>query len=438
MDRAAALHMNAIVFQVRPSADAMFPSKIEPWSAFLTGRMGRAPEPFWDPLAFAIRVAHARGLELHAWFNPFRAHDPADTAPTARAHVSKQLPALVKKYGSYGWLDPGDVRARRYVIRAIMDVVTRYDVDGVHIDDYFYPYPEPDGRGRQLEFPDANTYRAYRKNGGTLDRGDWRRRNVDLFVQALSRRVKEEKPRVKFGVSPFGIWRPGNPPGVDGLDAYTEIFADSKKWLEKGWVDYLAPQLYWAIDRPQQSYEALLAWWVRQNVKGRHMWAGNYTSRVAASAGVTWPASEILEQIRLTRHQCGATGNIQFSMAALMAGHDSLGEKLVTDLYAQRALIPASPWLDQSRPSRPLVTLGTDSVSGEAVVRMRMQGKQSAWLWVVQSRVGGEWTTTILPGQQRVHALAGAEADADVVSVIAVNRVGNASRAAVLNRSTGQ
>src|ERR1043166_7991169 len=166
MDRAAALHMNAIVFQVRPSADAMFPSKIEPWSAFLTGRMGRAPEPFWDPLAFAIRVAHARGLELHAWFIPFRAHDPADTAPTARAHVSKQLPALEKKYGSWGWRDPGDVRARRYVIRAIMDVVTRYDVDGVHIDDYFYPYPEPDGRGRQLEFPDANTYRAYRQNGG--------------------------------------------------------------------------------------------------------------------------------------------------------------------------------------------------------------------------------------------------------------------------------
>jgi uncharacterized lipoprotein YddW (UPF0748 family) len=433
LDRAVTLHLNAIILQVRPAADAFFPSKIEPWSEFLTGRMGRAPEPLWDPLEFAIREAHARGLELHAWFNPFRAHVPADTGPVARTHVSVKYPSMVRKYGPMQWLDPGDPATRRYSIRAIMDVVKRYDIDAVHIDDYFYPYPEPNSRGKMIEFPDAATYRAYRKDGGKLARDDWRRRNVDLFVEALYKSVKEAKPWVRVGISPFGIWRPGNPPSVRGLDSYTEIFADSRKWLENGWLDYVAPQLYWQISRPEQSYVDLLAWWSEQNVKGRNLWPGNYTVQVGVIEG--WTATEILDQVRLTRQQCGASGNIQFSMAALMSGHDSVGDRLGAELYAEPALVPASPWLDQTRPPRPIVEVSTDSVSGESVVRMRLEGKQTAWQWVVQTRSNGEWTTAILPGDQRTHALVGVEAASDAVSVTAINRVGNASRPGIVRRS---
>ena len=169
--------------------------------------MRRAPEPLWDPLAFAVREAHARGLELHAWFNPFRALYPADTGVAARNHVSRELPAIVKKYGPYQWMDPASPITRRHAIRVIMDVVKRYDIDGVHLDDYFYPYPETRANGGRFEFPDAESFAAYRKQGAELNRGDWRRRNVDLFIETLYKAIKEEKPWVKFGISPFGIWR---------------------------------------------------------------------------------------------------------------------------------------------------------------------------------------------------------------------------------------
>ncbi|MGH7670612.1 MAG: glycoside hydrolase family 10 protein, partial [Gemmatimonadaceae bacterium] len=268
LDRAAALHLNAVIFQVRPSADALYESKLEPWSAFLTGRMGRPPAPLWDPLAFAVREAHARGLELHAWFNPFRARYPGDDGPAASSHVSRRLPGLVHQYGRYEWMDPGSAETRAMAIRVILDVVKRYDVDGVHIDDTFYPYPVSRG-GRDVPFPDDATYRAYRKRGGTLSHDDWRRHSVDLFVEQLYHAVKQVKPWVKVGISPFGIWRPGNPPSVKGLDAYASIFADSRLWLANGWVDYLAPQLYWPIEPKQQSFPALLKWWAAQNTAGR-------------------------------------------------------------------------------------------------------------------------------------------------------------------------
>jgi uncharacterized lipoprotein YddW (UPF0748 family) len=432
LDKAVALHLNAIVLQVRPSADALYASKYEPWSAFLTGRMGRAPEPAWDPLAFAVREAHARGLALHAWFNPFRARHPADTGRAAATHVTRRDPGIVHRYGPYDWMDPGSAETRRLAMRAILDVVKRYDIDGVHIDDYFYPYPETNGRGREIEFPDAATYRAYRKRGGTLDRDDWRRHNVDLFVEQVGKAIHDAKPWVLFGVSPFGIWRPGNPPSVKGFDAYTRIYADSRKWLASGWVDYLSPQLYWSIDSPGQGYAALLQWWVDQNAKHRHLWVGNYTSRVGATSGPSWRASEIVQQVKLTQQQAGAGGNIHFSMAAFMADSDSLSEKIVAQDYAQPALIPASPWLDRTTPARPVVTLSTDSASGERRVTMRPGGKESVWQWVVQARTDTTWTTTILRSDQRVHALLGPEADADVIAVTAVDRVGNASRPVIV------
>ena len=365
LDRAAQLRLNAVIFQVRPGADALYSSKLEPWSYFLTGQMGRAPEPYYDPLAFAITEAHRRGLELHAWFNPYRARHPADTTRRVpNLHVSRRLPALVKTYGPYKWMDPGEPAVRRLTTRVILDVVQRYDVDGVHIDDYFYPYRETRrvGRGRrarrvEIPFPDNRSWSRYRASGGKLGRDDWRRENVNLLVAELHREIKKVKPWVKFGISPFGIWRSGYPSMVRGLDAYQSIYADSRRWINEGWLDYWAPQLYWRSSAPQQPYADLLAWWRGENTKGRHIWPGNYTSRASARGRTIWPVGEIFDQIALTRSQLGgASGNVHFSMDAFMANKDSLVERLVAGPYHEPALVPATPWLAAGLPDAPIVS----------------------------------------------------------------------------------
>ena len=211
LDRAVQLKLNAIIFQVRPSSDAVYASAIEPWSEYLTGTMGKAPQPFYDPLAFAIAEAHRRGLELHAWFNPFRALHPQGKSPVALNHISRTHPELVRRYGEQSWLDPGEPSVRAYVLRVVMDVVQRYDVDGVQFDDYFYPYPEKGAQGRELEFPDGATWQKFGLANGFLNRDDWRRANVNQFIQNVYQSIKALKPWAKFGISPFGIWRPMNP-----------------------------------------------------------------------------------------------------------------------------------------------------------------------------------------------------------------------------------
>jgi uncharacterized lipoprotein YddW (UPF0748 family) len=425
LDRAAAANLNAVILQVRPSADALYASKKEPWSAFLTGTMGKAPEPFYDPLAFAVEEAHARGLELHAWVNPYRAHYPDDKSPIAKTHIARRRPDLVVKYGPYLWLDPGSAEVRSYTVGVVRDIVRRYDIDGLHIDDYFYPYREHTRRGREIPFPDDRTWRAYKRKGGTLSRDDWRRQNVDLLVEQLYKAVKEEKPWVKFGISPFGIWRPGSPSSVRGLDAYSELFADSRKWLQKGWADDFTPQIYWRSSAPQQRYDDLLRWWAEQNTQGRHLWVGNYTSRVMGE-GANWPASELLEQVRLTRADSGASGNVHFSMNVFMQNRDSHVYRLVAGPYAEPALVPASPWLESKAPSAPRVRAQTDTLSGRTTVTITPVGSTTVREWVVRSRFGDTWTTSIGPGSVREHSFAAADASArpDLIVVTAIGRTG--------------
>ncbi len=338
-DTLAALHANAVIFQVRPAADALYPSALEPWSEVLSGTQGVAPEPFWDPLAFAIAEAHARGMELHAWFNPYRAGPASSLFRAAATHVSRTRPDLVRAYGKQLWLDPGeeDVAARSLAV--VLDVVRRYDVDGVHLDDYFYPYPEKDAAGNALEFPDGPSFGKYVASGGALGREDWRRWNVNRFVKRLHDEVKAAKPKVRVGISPFGIWRPGRPAQVKGFDAYEEISADARTWIQRGWVDYLAPQLYWPIDQKEQSFPALLAWWAAQTPKGSALWPGIAASRVGGD-GKGWPAKEIAEQIRRTRAQPGATGHILFSARALLENRAGLSTELLKDVWAEPASLP--------------------------------------------------------------------------------------------------
>lgn len=356
LDLASRLHFNAIVLQVRPSCDALYVSSLEPTSEYLSGRSGQSvpgAPPGYDPLQRWIDGAHARGMQLHAWFNPFRARHHDAKSPDAPGHVTRRHPEWVRSYDRALWLDPGEPAARAYSLAVILDVVRRYDLDGVHIDDYFYPYPVA-GKA----FPDDATYNAYVRACApgvrALSRSDWRRSNVDSFVRDLYAQVKQAKPWVLVGISPFGIWRPGYPAGVKGLDAYEALAADAKKWLNEGWLDYCAPQLYWPTRSAQQPFEPLLRWWMNENRAGRHLWPGlNASATLSSSKSMS--AGEIIEQIDLAR-RTGATGAILYSASALQESRSGLASALSSPL-AQPALVPASGWLAGAAPLVPPPTI---------------------------------------------------------------------------------
>jgi len=432
LDQARDLGLNAVILQVRPAGDALYPSTIEPWSEYLTGVQGQAPSPSWDPLAWAVAESHARGLELHAWFNPFRARHSSAKSAAAPTHISRANPSLVVSYGTQTWMDPGLKAVQDRGIQVVLDVVRRYDVDGVHIDDYFYPYQERDSRRRLIPFPDDRSYAAYRREGGRLARDDWRRNNVDRFVERLYREVKEAKPWVKVGVSPFGIWRPGYPEGVQGLDAYASIYADARKWLNEGWLDYSSPQLYWPLGRPQQDYRALLRWWVQESSQGRHVWPGNYTSQVQLGRVPEWTPEQIGAQIAATREQQGASGNIHFSMKAFLADVRGLSPFL-KGVYSEPALVPAFPWLTAPAVPRPSVEIEVrDDLMGE--VHMNFPRDARVATWVVRAKYGDQWTVRLVPGSHDEFTMLRPVGDIrvpELITVSAVDRVGREGAADV-------
>jgi uncharacterized lipoprotein YddW (UPF0748 family) len=308
---------------------------------------------------------------------------------------------------------------RAHTVRVILDVVQRYDIDGVHIDDYFYPYKERDRRGRVIEFPDSVTYARYLAVGGTLARDDWRRENVNLLVQELYERIHEAKPWVKFGVSPFGIWRPGFPAQIQGFDAYTELYADARKWLREGWVDYFSPQLYWAVAQEAQSYPALLRWWTEQNAFARHLWPGNYSNKVGEAGRTAWRTPEIEAQIDATRVEPGASGNIHFSAQAFMQDRDSLATRLGARRYIGPALVPASPWLQVAEQGEPRTEV-VRAADGALSLRVAPAGDEPPRWWLVQTRSrAGVWSTQLVPATVRTVPIPAA---ADRVAVRAVDR----------------
>jgi len=437
LDRAAHLKLNAIVLQVRPACDALYASEIEPWSEYLTGTMGKAPEPYYDPLAFAVQEAHKRGLELHAWFNPYRAGHPSAKSSASPNHISKTRPQLVRHYGKQVWLDPGEKEVQEYSLSVVMDVVRRYDVDGVHFDDYFYPYKESGRSGNELDFPDDASWKRFGA-GGKLDRDDWRRENVNAFVEKVYSSIKSAKPWVKFGISPFGIWRPENPSQIKGFDAYSKLYADSRKWLMRGWVDYFAPQLYWPIASEEQSFPVLLKWWTQQNSKNRHLLPGlDVTKTVNLNSDVNadrnrkhWTNQEIVSQIRLSRKQSGVDGHIHWSMKSLMR-NQALDDALETEVYAQPALIPASPWLGSGRPPKPALTVAEASGNRLRVIWAAGNASKPS-LWLVQARNGHDWKTEIMSGDKTSATWTGDLPE--VVAVSAVDRIGNTSTAAAIGQ----
>jgi uncharacterized lipoprotein YddW (UPF0748 family) len=439
LDRAKALNLNAIVLQVRPAADAIYPSSIEPWSEYLTGLQGLAPQPYYDPLHFWVTQAHLRGLELHAWFNPYRARQNGARSPAAPNHISRTRPAVVKSYGKYLWMDPGEDAAVQQTLDVVLDVVRRYDIDGVHIDDYFYPYPieastaggaegaalEGKGGKGELDFPDEPSWQRYLAGGGKLDRANWRRSNVNKLIQALYEGIHREKSWVRFGISPFGLGRPDRrPPGINGFSQYDKLYADAETWLQNGWLDYFSPQLYWPIKPPAQAYGVLLDYWIGQNAQNRHLWPGLFTSRIGAPSKEYAP-QEIIEQIALTRTRPAADGHVHFSMAALMQNRQGIADQLRASTYASPALIPATPWLGRETPEAPSVAAQR---KGESVLLKLVAGKANA-TYAIWSRYQGHWRFATAPAS-RVDWSVPADAKLgmpDAVVVSAVDRLGNES-----------
>ncbi|MBW3630137.1 MAG: family 10 glycosylhydrolase [Gemmatimonadetes bacterium] len=423
--RAVSLGLNAVILQVRPAGDALYASPYEPWSEYLNGQRGRAPSPHYDPLDFAVREAQRRGLELHAWFNPFRARDPTARGSASPDHFTRVHPGLVRRYGSYLWMEPSEPAVHDQAIKVILDVARRYDVDGIHIDDYFYPYRVNDSGGRTIPFPDDENYERYRRSGGTLGRSDWRRSNVDRFVERLYGELKGVRPHVKFGISPFGIWRPGYPAQIQGLDAYEEIYADARKWLNNGWLDYFVPQLYWPVNQRPQAFPVLLDWWVGQNSRGRHIWPGSFSDRVSEGR---WPASEIVNQVDVTRQNPGASGNVFFRMRSLMSTRNGLYESLSRAPYNGAALVPASPWLSTVAPPRPRAAIQL-TTPGRITIAVAPGGAEEVFLWTVRSRSPQGWRSEVVPGWKRELTLTGT---ADPIVITAVGRTGNESEPVVL------
>ena len=365
LDRLQATGINAVYFQVRSQCDALYASQLEPWSADLTGRQGRAPSPAYDPLEFIIAACRQRGLEIHAWFNPFRAVSNVGNLPSfAPDHIARTRPEWLLAQGSLRILDPGIPQVREHVISVLMDVLRRYDVDGIHFDDYFYPYPPSSGPA----FNDDATFAADPR--GFTSRQDWRRDNINLFIQRSHDAIRAVKPWVKFGVSTFGIWRnqSSDPVGsaTNGLQSYSDIYADSRKWIQQAWVDYLTPQLYWSVGFSVANYGVLLPWW---NALGgsRHIYSGLAAYKVNnGGTDANWSQpTQIPDQIRLNRQQVNVRGQTFFSARSVLGNPLGLRDGLRDDLFRTPALLPLMTWKDDQPP--PPVSNLTAQVSGSEI-----------------------------------------------------------------------
>lgn len=341
--------INAIMLQIRPATDALYGKGREMWSRFLTGMQGKAPSPYYDPLEFAIAEAHKRGIELHAWFNPYRATFNLIDAHTSANHITKQKPEWFFTYGGKKLFNPGLPEVRQYIVSVIMDVVRNYDIDGVHFDDYFYPYPEANQPLR-----DNETFYKYGSSFKNLD--DWRRNNVDTLIHVLSDSIHSAKKYVKFGVSPFGIWRnkSQDPDGSEsnGFDGYGKLYANARKWVKSGWLDYINPQIYFPFGYQVAPYDKLVDWW-SNNTFGKHLYVGQGVYRSMENRQGWSDRRQIPDQIRYLRNNPRAQGSVYFSSKSLTNNLAGVQDSLRNDFYRYPALQPAMVWLDDVNPNAP-------------------------------------------------------------------------------------
>ncbi len=340
--------VNAIIFQVRPECDALYQSNMEPWSRFLTGAQGKSPSPYWDPLAWMVEQCHKRGMELHAWINPYRAKTKT-TKELASSHVAIRHPEWVFSYDGQFILNPGIPECRDYICNVVADIVRRYDVDGLHMDDYFYPYPVA---GQSID--DGRQFRAY--NNGIKDIGDWRRYNVNVFIKQMHETIKSVKPWVKFGVAPFGIYRnkKSSPIGsnTNGLQNYDDLYADVLLWVNNGWVDYNVPQLYWEIGHKAADYETLIRWWNTHAGK-RHLYIGEDIERTTKKADLKNPnINQMPAKYRLHNEMNNVKGTVLWYAKAAVDNIGNYGMVLRNSYWKNPALQPEMPFIDDKAPKK--------------------------------------------------------------------------------------
>jgi len=357
LDEFESVKINAVIFQVRPQADAFYTNSIEPWSRFITGTQGVAPSPLWDPLQFMIDECHKRGMELHAWFNPYRVTSNENEV-LCDDHIYYKKPHLFLKYGKQIYFDPGEPESREHTLKVIADVVTRYDIDAVHFDDYFYPY-KVWADGAVVDFPDTNSFAKYGAIDGFTQetRDDWRRNSVNVLIKALNDTIKAIKPWVKFGISPFGVWRniKNDPTGSNtdaGVQNYDDLYADIKLWVEKCWIDYNVPQLYFDIGHPKADYQTLIDWWSENNY-GENLYIGQDIGKtIKVESRVTKGVFEnqLPRKMETTRTNKNVHGNVWWSGYALKRNRDGFADSLRNHYQTKIALMPKYKRIDTIAP----------------------------------------------------------------------------------------
>ncbi|MEM9897333.1 MAG: family 10 glycosylhydrolase [Bacteroidota bacterium] len=361
LKRQKANGMNAVVVQVRPSGDAFYASRYSPWSEYLTGTQGKPPS--YDPLAFMVKAAHDHNMEFHAWFNPFRAISHVSFSSVASYNVAKKRPDWTFQYGQRIYLNPGIPQVRKYLTRVVAEVVNKYDIDGVHFDDYFYPYPKD---GKQVD--DISTWLNYRDQGEDIRA--WRRGNIDDFIQSVSDTIRSVKPHVKFGISPIGVWRNARqdsrgPRVRSTFSSYDVLHADVRKWLEKDWIDYVAPQLYFNMNHPTADYSVLVPWWAR-NSFGKHVYIGQAMFKVKDPQNASWrDPFELPRQLKYNLKYPQVKGSIFYSATSFDANPHNIESVLRKDRYKYPALVPAMTWKDSIPPLGPNALKAKNFENGE-------------------------------------------------------------------------
>jgi len=352
LDTLEKLNFNAVIFQIRPAADAIYKSETEPWSTYLTGQQGKAPDVNWDPLQFMTEECHKRGIEIHAWLNPFRIQQNL-TDKLSNKNVAVKHPDWVVTYGTRTYLDPGIPEVRDYLKKIVDEVVSNYDIDAIHFDDYFYPYPIAN-----TSFPDTLSFKKYNREFPSDKIEDWRRANVDSIIFSLSKTIKKIKPSVKFGISPFGVWEnytsdyTGSVTSA-GTTNFSHLFADVIKWQQNGWIDYLIPQIYWEIGHPTVDYITLANWW-NERAFDHHVYIGHALYKLSEGTSPSWKSTrEMPEQILISRKMNNIGGNAFFRMKYIDMNPNSFKDQLQNDLYTNKALVPVMPWIDSIAPLPP-------------------------------------------------------------------------------------
>ncbi|HTL07317.1 MAG TPA: family 10 glycosylhydrolase [Chitinophagaceae bacterium] len=363
--------MNAIIMQIRPAADAFYPSPYEPWSEWLTGKQGRPPVPYYDPLQFMIEETHKRGMEFHAWCNPYRAEFSIGKSSIAPTHITRIHPEWFLPYGTVRLFDPGNKEAQQYVVQVIRDIVRRYPIDAIHFDDYFYPY-----RIAGKEFPDTASFRKY---GNGMNKDDWRRSNTDSIILALSKAIKEENQYCRFGISPFGVWRNADKDSMGsntkaGQTNYDDLYADILLWLREGWIDYVAPQLYWEFEHAHAPYGPLLDWW-NKHTYGKHCYIGLGIFRAGSNAN--WrQKDELTRMIREMRNMPNIQGAIYFSSKSFDRNPNGWNDSLRNNYYRYPAIVPPMPWIDSSIIEKPVLSISSTG-PGAYGTTLHLQAKES-------------------------------------------------------------